>query len=85
MERSGFEIHDVEGLRPHYALTLRHWVQRLEARREEALREVDEVTFRIWRLYMAACALEFEAGDWDLPDRRVQTRRRKLARALDPL
>ncbi|MGA4814869.1 hypothetical protein ACPA9J_03675 [Pseudomonas aeruginosa] len=23
MERSGFEIHDVEGLRPHYALTLR--------------------------------------------------------------
>lgn len=62
MERSGFEIHDVEGLRPHYALTLRHWVQRLEARREEALREVDEVTFRIWRLYMAACAPEFEAG-----------------------
>lgn len=26
------------------------------------MREVDEVTFRIWRLYMAACALEFEAG-----------------------
>lgn len=62
MERAGFEIHDVEGLRPHYALTLRHWVQRLEARRDDALREVDEVTFRIWRLYMAACALEFEAG-----------------------
>lgn len=33
MERAGFEIHDVEGLRPHYALTLRHWVQRLEAHR----------------------------------------------------
>jgi len=62
MERCGFEIHDVEGLRPHYALTLRHWVQRLEARREEALREVDEPTYRVWRLYMAACALEFEAG-----------------------
>ena len=62
MERAGFEIHDVEGLRPHYALTLRHWVQRLEARREEALREVDEPTYRVWRLYMAACALEFESG-----------------------
>ncbi len=62
MERAGFEIHDVEGLRPHYALTLRHWVERLEARREEALQEVGEVTYRIWRLYMAACALEFEAG-----------------------
>ncbi len=62
MERAGFEIHDVEGLRPHYALTLRHWVQRLEANREAALREVDEPTFRVWRLYMAACALQFEAG-----------------------
>jgi len=62
MERAGFEIHDVEGLRPHYALTLRHWVRRLEANREAALREVDEPTYRVWRLYMAACALEFEAG-----------------------
>jgi cyclopropane-fatty-acyl-phospholipid synthase len=62
MERSGFEVHDVEGLRPHYALTLRHWVQRLEANREAALREVGEPTYRVWRLYMAACALEFESG-----------------------
>jgi cyclopropane-fatty-acyl-phospholipid synthase len=62
MERAGFEIHDVEGLRPHYALTLRHWVDRLEANREAALREVSEPTYRVWRLYMAACALEFESG-----------------------
>lgn len=62
MERAGFEIQDVEALRRHYALTLRHWVQRLEAHRDEALREVDEPTYRVWRLYMAACALEFEAG-----------------------
>ncbi|WP_237288538.1 SAM-dependent methyltransferase [Variovorax sp. PAMC 28711] len=31
MEASGFEIADVESLRSHYALTLRHWVRRLEA------------------------------------------------------
>ena len=62
MERAGFEIHDVEGLRPHYALTLRHWVRRLEANWEAAVREVGEATFRVWRLYMAACALQFEAG-----------------------
>ncbi len=62
MERAGFEIHDVEGLRPHYALTLRHWVQRLEANREAALHEVSESTYRVWRVYMAACALEFEEG-----------------------
>lgn len=62
MERAGFEIQDVEALRRHYALTLRHWVQRLEANRDAALCQVDEPTYRIWRLYMAACALEFEAG-----------------------
>ena len=63
MERSGFEILDVEALRPHYALTLRHWVQRLENGREEALRHISEPTYRVWRLYMVACALSFEAGD----------------------
>lgn len=62
MELQGFEIHDVEGLRPHYALTLRHWVANLERAHEAALAHVDESTYRIWRLYMAASALEFEAG-----------------------
>lgn len=62
MERAGYEIHDVEGLRPHYAMTLRHWVQRLEAQHEAATAEVGEAAYRVWRLYMAACALEFEAG-----------------------
>lgn len=62
MERAGFEIQDVEALRRHYALTLRHWVQRLEAQREAALQEVDEPTYRVWRLYMAACAREFDNG-----------------------
>lgn len=62
MERAGLEILDVEGLRPHYALTLRHWVKRLEAHREAAIAEAGEAAYRIWRLYMAACALEFESG-----------------------
>jgi len=63
MEHSKFEIVDVEGLRPHYAKTLRHWVQRLEDRHEQALGFVNEATYRIWRLYMAACAMEFETGE----------------------
>jgi cyclopropane-fatty-acyl-phospholipid synthase len=63
MERAGFEISDVEALRPHYALTLRHWVARLERHHTQALQYVDESTWRVWRLYMAACALEFESGD----------------------
>ena len=63
MERARFEIADVEALRPHYALTLRHWVTRLERNHDEALRYVNESTYRVWRLYMAACALEFESGE----------------------
>jgi len=63
MERAAFEILDVEAWRPHYALTLRHWVARLEARHAQALAHVSESTYRVWRLYMAACALEFESGD----------------------
>ena len=62
MERARFEIADVEALRPHYALTLRRWVARLEHNHAEAMRYVNEATYRVWRLYMAACALEFEAG-----------------------
>ncbi len=63
MEAADFEILDVEALRPHYALTLRHWVRRLEAHREAAVREVGETIYRVWRLYMAACALQFEQGE----------------------
>lgn len=61
-EQAGFEVRDVESLREHYALTLRHWVRSLEARRAEALRITDERTYRAWRLYMAASAYGFEAG-----------------------
>ena len=62
MEKSLFEIHDIESLRPHYALTLREWVRRLEAKHVEALDHVSEAVYRVWRLYMAGCALQFEAG-----------------------
>jgi len=62
MENTGFEIHDVESLRQHYALTLREWVRRLESQHEEALKYVTEPAYRTWQLYMAACALQFERG-----------------------
>ncbi len=62
MEKAGFEIHDVEGLRRHYALTLRHWVRRLEAHREQALQQVPEPVYRLWRLYMAGSAYYFDEG-----------------------
>jgi cyclopropane-fatty-acyl-phospholipid synthase len=62
MQASGFEVRHVEGLREHYALTLRAWVQNLEGSWDEAVLEAGEARARIWRLYMAASALNFEAG-----------------------
>jgi cyclopropane-fatty-acyl-phospholipid synthase len=37
-------------------------VSRLEANHDEATLHVSESTYRVWRLYMAASALEFESG-----------------------
>lgn len=58
----GFETRDVESLREHYALTLRHWVSRLEAHHKEAVDLVGEATYRVWRLYMSAMVYTFETG-----------------------
>jgi cyclopropane-fatty-acyl-phospholipid synthase len=61
-EAAGFEVCDVETLRTHYAMTLRHWVRRLEARSTDAIRLVGAETYRVWRLYMAASAHAFASG-----------------------
>lgn len=66
MEDAKFEIHDVESLRQHYALTLREWVSRLERHHAEAISHVPESVYRIWRFYMAACAQQFEEGNTGL-------------------
>lgn len=63
LERSGQELRDVENLREHYALTLRHWVENLAANQEAAIAEVGEERERVWRLYMTASYLAFERGD----------------------
>lgn len=59
---AGFEIRDVESLRTSYAITLRNWVENLEANRASAVAFADEITYRIWRLYMAGSAVAFESG-----------------------
>ena len=61
-ESAGFEVRDVENLREHYALTLRHWLARLESHHAEALGLVDEITYRVWRLYIAGSAHGFQRG-----------------------
>ncbi len=61
-EEAGFEVRDVEDWREHYAKTLRHWVARLSARWDEAVRLVGEGRARVWKLYMSVAAYQFAAG-----------------------
>jgi cyclopropane-fatty-acyl-phospholipid synthase len=65
-QASGFEVHHVQSLRPHYARTLRHWVARLEANWDEAVVVAGEAVARTWRLYMAGAAIGFEAARLDV-------------------
>jgi cyclopropane-fatty-acyl-phospholipid synthase len=62
MQQSEFEVRHVESLREHYALTLRRWVANLEAEWDHAVDVAGEGRARVWRLYMAASACNFEAG-----------------------
>lgn len=62
MERAGFEVHDVEGWRRHYALTCELWLNRLVDHRDAAVAEIGEDKYRIWTAYLAGVSLAFERG-----------------------
>ena len=64
--RAGFELLDVQSLRPHYALTLKAWVERLEAAAAGARTLAGEEVYRTWRLYMTAARGGFEDGSLDV-------------------
>ena len=62
MAAAGLEVIDAEALREHYAKTLWRWTERLEARADDARREVGEERYRVWRIYMAGSAHAFDRG-----------------------
>lgn len=62
MENSGFEIHDVESWREHYALTTKFWCQRLSANQDEAIRLVGAERYRLWVAYLAGASGGFTNG-----------------------
>lgn len=61
-ELCGFEVRDVESLREHYMHTLRRWVRNLEAHRDAAIAATNEVTYRVWRLFLSGSAHSFRLG-----------------------
>jgi cyclopropane-fatty-acyl-phospholipid synthase len=78
---SGFEVLDVESLRPHYALTCRRWVQRLIEHEDTCVQAAGRQAYRIWVLYLAASAFSFEQGETDVYQV-LMARRRSPVRRL---
>ena len=83
LERFGFEVHDVEGWREHYARTTRLWCERLQATRAAAEAEVGAGRLRLWLLYLAGVSLAFERGTVGIYQT-VATRRARGASGLPP-
>jgi cyclopropane-fatty-acyl-phospholipid synthase len=62
LERAGFHTEHVEGFREDYAVTLRHWAQRLDSHLEAAETLAGVERTRVWRLYLRAAAHGFDDG-----------------------
>jgi len=65
-EKAGFGIIKIESLRKDYARTCEEWVRRLRRNKDTCVGLVGKETFRTWLLYLAASAVNFEAGTTDV-------------------
>ncbi|HEY9793129.1 MAG TPA: class I SAM-dependent methyltransferase [Candidatus Obscuribacterales bacterium] len=85
-QRNGWEIVDVDAWRPHYAKTLRCWVENLLANQMHARELIGDAKVRLWLLFMLCSARGFENNylginqillrrrddtPWDLPIQRA--------------
>ncbi|HET7293781.1 MAG TPA: cyclopropane-fatty-acyl-phospholipid synthase family protein [Vicinamibacteria bacterium] len=66
LEPAGLAVLDVENLRPHYALTLRHWRERFEAAADDVSARFGRPFARSWRLYLAGSEAAFRTGSMEL-------------------
>jgi cyclopropane-fatty-acyl-phospholipid synthase len=79
LESHGFEVHDAENLRLHYARTTRLWHDRLHACMDEAAAEAGEGRARLWLLYLAGVSLAFERGSMQINQTLASKRLRGVA------
>jgi len=63
IEKSGLIVSDVEVLKLHYSLTLRHWKERFLSNKNKVISMFDEKFFRMWEFYLTSCEIAFKYGD----------------------
>ena len=66
LEPNDLAVLDVENLRLHYAMTLKHWHNRFEAAVDKVTDQFDEAFVRMWRLYLVGSMVAFESGSLHL-------------------
>jgi cyclopropane-fatty-acyl-phospholipid synthase len=66
LEPSRLVVRDVENLRQHYAMTLRHWLRRYEQNIEHVQARFDAQFERCWRLYLSGSIAAFTTGELQL-------------------
>jgi cyclopropane-fatty-acyl-phospholipid synthase len=66
VEPARLAVLDVENLRPHYALTLRHWRERFEAALPAIAARFGRPFARAWRLYLAGSEAAFRTASLEL-------------------
>lgn len=60
------QLDDLEPLRRHYQRTLEIWTQNFHAVGAEVIAKYGERFYRMWDLYLQACAASFESGNIDV-------------------
>jgi cyclopropane-fatty-acyl-phospholipid synthase len=61
-EEKGLEVRDVESIREHYPLTLKHWLANLESHEQELTAATDQATYRAFRLYLGGAVFGLETN-----------------------
>lgn len=64
--KAGFSVERIQALQPHYARTLDHWVEALQARHDEAVQIASEEVYQRYIKYLTGSAAHFRSGHIDV-------------------
>ncbi|MGM0239233.1 class I SAM-dependent methyltransferase [Enterococcus sp. AZ103] len=60
------QLIDLESLRRDYQLTLEHWTENFHQVKDKIVAKSDESFYRMWDLYLQACAASFQSSNIDV-------------------
>lgn len=83
IEKAGLWVSDVEVWRLHYVHTLRDWLVRLHANRDEVVSMYDERFFRMWEFYLSLCQVAFNAVGQTVFQLQITRSRRTVPQTRD--